>query len=154
MRFTRPGGVGPDFPLHGLQEMFLGLGGAHTGQLLQAGVLFRHQVLVALALDLQLLFLPGRQLVLLDQFGSRSSRSAPFFSRFSSFWRIRRSNWLSSWRRSWVSLFKVHLHLQKLVFGLELGLFPEAVGFLAGFIQDLLAQGSNDCWWLSITYLR
>ena len=37
-------------------------------------------------------------------------------------------------------LFEVHLHLQELIFGLELGLFLEAFGILAGLIQDLFPQ--------------
>ncbi len=38
-------------------------------------------------------------------------------------------------------LFEVHLHLQELILGLQLGLFLEGVRFFPGFIQDLLPQG-------------
>ncbi len=134
------GGVGPDFPLHGRKEIFLGLGGAHTGQLLQAGVLFLHQVLVALVLDLQFLFLPGRQLMLFDQFGLPFIQQRPFLLQVFLLLEDAALQLVEFVAPLVGLLFKVHLHLQKLVFGLEFGLFPEAVGFLAGFIQNLLAQ--------------
>ena len=108
--------------------------------MLQAGVLFRHQVLVALALDLQFLFLPGRQLMLLDQFGLPFIQKRPFLLQVFLLLEDAALQLVEFVAPLVGLLFKVHLHLQKLVFGLELGLFPEAVGFLAGFIQDLLAQ--------------
>ncbi len=120
--------------------MLLGLGGAHPGQVLQAGVLLRHQVLVALGLGLQFLFLLGRLLVLLDQFGVPLVQDSPFLLQV--FLLLEEAPLqLVEFVAPLVSLlFKVHLHLQELVFGLEFGFLPEAVGFFAGFVQDLLAQ--------------
>ena len=91
-------------------------------------------------MGLQFLLLSGRLLVLLDHFGVPLVQESPFLLQV--FLLLEEPPLqLVEFVAPLVSLlFKVHLHLQELVFGLEFGLFPEAVGFLAGFIQDLLAQ--------------